>query len=112
MKKIEAIIRPETLEPLKSELLKIKINGLTINQVLGCGKQHGFTEYIRGNEIILNTLQKIEVKMVIPDERLDEVIDTIISVTSTGEMGDGKIFISEVIDCIRIRTREHGDNAL
>jgi nitrogen regulatory protein P-II 1 len=112
LKKIEAIIRPETLEPLKSELLKIKINGLTINQVLGCGKQHGFTEYIRGNEIILNTLQKIEVKMVIPDERLDEVIDTIIAVTSTGEMGDGKIFISEVLDCIRIRTREHGDSAL
>lgn len=112
MKKIEAIIRPEALEPLKSELLKIKINGLTINQVLGCGKQYGFTEYVRGNEIILNTLSKIEVKMVVPDERVEEVVETIISATETGEMGDGKIFIYDVLDCIRIRTREHGEMAL
>jgi len=112
MKKIEAIIRPEALEPLKTELLKIKINGLTINQVLGCGKQYGFTEYVRGNEIILNTLSKIEVKMVIPDERVDEVVETIISAAGTGEMGDGKIFIYDVLDCIRIRTREHGEMAL
>lgn len=112
MKKIEAIIRPEALEPLKAELLRIKINGLTINQVLGCGKQYGFTEYVRGNEIILNTLPKIEVKMVVPDERVEEVIETIISATETGEMGDGKIFLYDVLDCIRIRTREHGENAL
>ncbi|MGF7142204.1 nitrogen regulatory protein P-II 1 [Anaerotaenia torta] len=112
MKKIEAIIRPESLEPLKVALLKIRINGLTINQVLGCGKQYGFTEYIRGNEIILNTLSKIEVKIIIPDQRLEEVLDTILSATETGEMGDGKIFISDVLDCIRIRTREHGDAAL
>lgn len=112
MKKIEAIIRPEALEPLKAELLRIKINGLTINQVLGCGKQYGFTEYVRGNEIILNTLPKIEVKMVVPDERVEEVIETIISAAETGEMGDGKIFLYDVLDCIRIRTREHGENAL
>jgi nitrogen regulatory protein P-II 1 len=112
MKKIEAIIRPESLEALKAALLKIKINGLTINQVLGCGKQYGFTEYIRGNEIILNTLAKIEVKIVVPDERLEEVIDTIISSVETGEMGDGKIFVSDVLDCIRIRTKEHGEKAL
>lgn len=112
MKKIEAIIRPEALEPLKTELLKIKINGLTINQVLGCGKQYGFTEYVRGNEIILNTLPKIEIKMVVPDERVEEVVETIISATETGEMGDGKIFICDVLDCIRIRTREHGESAL
>ncbi len=112
MKKIEAIIRPEALEPLKAELLKIKINGLTINQVLGCGKQYGFTEYVRGNEIILNTLPKIEIKMIVPDERVEEVVETIISATETGEMGDGKIFIYDVLDCIRIRTREHGERAL
>jgi nitrogen regulatory protein P-II 1 len=112
MKKIEAIIRPEALEPLKEALLKIKVNGLTINQVLGCGKQHGFTEYVRGNEIILNTLSKIEIKIVIPDNRLEEVINTILSATETGEMGDGKIFIYDVLDCIRIRTKEHGENAL
>ncbi len=112
MKKIEAIIRPEALEPLKAELLKIKVNGLTINQVLGCGKQYGFTEYVRGNEIILNTLPKIEVKIVVPDDRLDEIINTIIATAGTGEMGDGKIFVYDVLDAIRIRTLEHGEKAL
>ncbi len=112
MKKIEAIIRPEALEALKSEMLRIKVNGLTINQVLGCGKQYGFTEYVRGNEIILNTLPKIEVKIVVPDERVDEVVNAIIDTVGTGELGDGKIFIVDVIDCIRIRTKEHGDSAI
>jgi len=112
LKKIEAVIRPEKLEPLKDALLKKEINGITINQVLGCGKQYGFTEYVRGNTVILNTLPKIEVKIVIPDERLEEIIDVIISVTKTGEFGDGKIFISDILDCIRIRTRERGDSAL
>jgi nitrogen regulatory protein P-II 1 len=112
MKKIEAIIRPEKLEPLKDVLLKMKINGITINQVFGCGKQYGFTEYVRGNTIIMNTLSKIEVKIVVPDERVEEIIDTIISVAETGEFGDGKIFVSDVIDCIRIRTKERGNSAL
>jgi nitrogen regulatory protein P-II 1 len=112
MKKIEAIIRPEALEPLKEELLKIKVNGLTISQVLGCGKQYGFTEFIRGTEVILNTLSKIEIKIIIPDDRLEEVINTIITSVNTGEMGDGKIFIYDVLDCIRIRTKEHGEIAL
>jgi nitrogen regulatory protein P-II 1 len=112
MKKIEAVIRPEKLEPLKDELLKMKINGITINQVLGCGKQYGFTEYVRGNTVIMNTLPKIEISIVVPDERLDEIIDLIIETTETGEFGDGKIFISEVMDCVRIRTRERGSSAL
>lgn len=112
MKKIEAIIRPEKLEPLKDELLKMKINGITINQVLGCGKQYGYTEYVRGNTVIMNTLPKIEISIVVPDERLDEIIDLIIETTETGEFGDGKIFISEVMDCVRIRTRERGSCAL
>lgn len=112
MKKIEAIIRPEKLEPLKDALLERKINGITINQVFGCGNQYGFTEYIRGNTVIMNTLSKVEVKIVVPDERLNEIIDLIISVAATGEFGDGKIFVTEVIDCIRIRTKEHGNSAL
>ena len=112
MKKIEAIIRPEALEDLKAEMLRIKVNGLTINQVLGCGKQYGHTEYVRGNEIILNTLPKIEVKIVVPDGRVDEVVNAIIDTVGTGELGDGKIFIVDVLDCIRIRTKEHGENAI
>ncbi|SFR83978.1 P-II family nitrogen regulator [Anaeromicropila populeti] len=112
MKKIEAIIRPEKLEPLKTALLQREFNGLTINQVLGCGKQMGFTESIQGNTIMLNTLSKVEIRIVVPDERLAEIIETITSVAETGEYGDGKIFISDVLDCIRIRTKEHGDKAL
>lgn len=112
MKKIEAIIRPEKLEPLKDALLENKISGITINQVFGCGNQYGFTEYIRGNTIIMNTLSKVEIKIVVPDERLDEIVDIITSVAVTGEFGDGKIFVSEVLDCIRIRTKEHGNSAL
>ncbi|MGN6711958.1 nitrogen regulatory protein P-II family [Anaerocolumna jejuensis DSM 15929] len=112
MKKIEAIVRPEKLEPLKDALLKQQINGLTINQVLGCGKQYGFTEYVRGNTIIMNTLPKIEITLVVPDERLEEIIDTIISIAQTGKFGDGKIFVTDVVDCIRIRTKERGEKAL
>ena len=112
MKKIEAIIRPEKIEALKDALLKNKISGITINQVFGCGNQYGFTEYVRGNTVIMNALPKTEVKMVVPDDKLEEIIDLITSVACTGEYGDGKIFISEVIDCVRIRTKERGENAL
>jgi nitrogen regulatory protein P-II 1 len=112
LKKIEAIIRPETLEPLKDALLKKHINGITINQVFGCGNQYGFTEYVRGNLVIMNTLSKVEIRIVVPDDKLDEIVDTIIAVAETGSYGDGKIFISEVLDCVRIRTKERGDKAL
>lgn len=112
MKKIEAIIRPEQLEILKEALLAAKINGVTINQVFGCGNQYGWTEYHRGAEIFMNTLPKVEFKIVVPDERLDEVIKLIIENTQTGERGDGKIFVTEVIECIRIRSGERGNDAL
>lgn len=112
MKKVEAIIRPENLEQLKEALLKANIPGMTINQIYGCGNQYGYTEHVRANEIIVNTLPKVEVKLIIPDERLDEMIKLIISVTQSGEFGDGKIFVYDVVDCIRIRTAEHGDKAL
>lgn len=113
MKKIEAIIRPEKLETLKEELLKNQISGITINQVFGCGNQYGYaTEYIRGNTVIMNALPKTEIKMVVSDDKLEEIIDLITSVAGTGEFGDGKIFISDVIDCVRIRTKERGESAL
>jgi Nitrogen regulatory protein PII len=112
MKKIEAIVRPEQLEPLKIALLEAKINGITINQVFGCGNQYGWTEYHRGSEVIMNTLPKVEFKMVVPDERLEEIVQIIIKNTQTGEIGDGKIFVSDVLDCIRIRSGERGDVAI
>lgn len=112
MKKIEAIIRPENLEELKDKLLKNKVSGITINQVFGCGNQYGFTEYIRGNTVIMNALPKTEVKIVVPDDKVEEIINLITSVAATGEFGDGKIFISDVIECVRIRTKERGEGAL
>ncbi len=112
MKKIEAIIRPEKLEELKDVLTKNKISGITINQVFGCGNQYGYTEYVRGNSVVMNALPKTEIKLVVPDDRLEEIIDLIASVAYTGEFGDGKIFVSEVLDCIRIRTKERGESAL
>lgn len=112
MKKIEAIVRPEQLETLKDALLKSKVNGITINQVFGCGNQYGWTEFHRGSEIIMNTLPKVEFKIVVPDERVEEIIDLIIKNSHTGEIGDGKIFISEIIDCIRIRSGERGEGAI
>lgn len=112
MKKIEAVIRPEKLESLKEVLIQKKISGITINQVFGCGNQYGFTEYVRGNTVIMNALPKTEVKMIVPDDKLEEIIDIITEIACTGEYGDGKIFISEVIDCVRIRTKERGEGAL
>lgn len=112
MKKIEAIVRPEQLETLKEALLKVKVNGITINQVFGCGNQYGWTEYHRGSEIIMNTLPKVEFKIVVPDHRLEEIVSVIIKNTQTGEMGDGKIFITDISECIRIRSGERGDAAL
>lgn len=112
MKKIEAIVRPSKLEELKEALQKANIKGLTINQVLGCGQQHGWKEYYRSSEVLMNVLPKVEVKMVVEDERLEETIDLIISIARTGEVGDGKIFVTDLYDCIRIRTGERGNDAI
>ena len=100
MKKIEAIIRPEKLEDIK------------INQVMGCGNQHGWTEFIRGNEVLVHFLPKVEIKVVAEDSKVNEIVKLIMDISKTGEVGDGKIFISNVEECIRIRTGEKGDKAL
>lgn len=112
MKKIEAVIRPERLELLKDALILAKVNGITINQVVGCGNQHGWKEHHRGSEVIMNTIPKVEIKMIVAEERLEEIIAIIIKVAKTGAVGDGKIFISNIEDCIRIRTGERGNIAI
>lgn len=112
MKKIEAIIRPSKLEELKDELRKFNISGLTISQVLGCGKQMGWTEQYRSNEVLINVLPKVKLELVVEDNNLEKVIDLIINIARTGEVGDGKIFISDITDCIRIRTGDRGVSAL
>lgn len=112
MKRIEAIIRPSKLEEIKEALKNKNINGITISQVMGCGKQHGWTEYHRGSEVITNVLPKIEVKMVVEDDKVEDVIKLITEIARTGEVGDGKIFIIDIAECVRIRTGERGNSAL
>jgi nitrogen regulatory protein P-II 1 len=112
MKKIEAIIRPASLEEVKDALTKIDICGITISQVMGCGRQKGLKEVYRGTQIEINILPKIKLEAVVPDEMAEKVIDTIIGASRLGEIGDGKIFISTIDDAIRIRTGERGTSAL
>lgn len=112
MKRIEAIIRPSKLEDIKEALKNKDITGITINQVKGCGNQLGWTEYYRGNEVIVNILPKIEIKIVVEDDKVEDVIELISKIARTGEIGDGKIFVVDIVECVRIRTGERGDKAL
>lgn len=108
MKKIETIIRPEKLEAIKEALNRIQVKGITIVPVMGCGNQLGWTESVRGSETVLTVLPKIMLILIITDDKLEETISAIVNEAQTGEVGDGKIFISEITDCIRIRTGQHG----
>ncbi|MBE6072363.1 MAG: P-II family nitrogen regulator [Clostridium butyricum] len=112
MKRIEAIIRPSKLEAIKTALKDENINGITISQVMGCGQQYGWKEYYRTNEVVTNVLPKIEVKIVVEDDKVESVIELISSIARTGEVGDGKIFVIDVADCVRIRTGERGNSAI
>ena len=112
MKRVEAIIRPSKLEDIKDALKNSNINGVTISQVMGCGQQRGWKEYHRGTEITTNVLPKIEVKIVVEDDKVEEVIELITSIARTGEVGDGKIFVVDIAECVRIRTGERGTSAL
>jgi len=112
MKRIETVIRPEKLESLKEALNDMQIRGITITPVMGCGNQLGWKESVRGSDTVLTILPKIMLILIIADDKLEETIETIIRVAQTGEVGDGKIFVSEVTDCIRIRTGERGEIAI
>jgi nitrogen regulatory protein P-II 1 len=112
MKKLEVIIRPEKLEELKQALNEIGIKGLTVSTVMGCGNQKGRREIYRGTELNINLLNKIKVEMVIRDQSLDMVVKTICDSVRTGAVGDGKIFVFNVENTIRIRTGEEGEASL
>jgi nitrogen regulatory protein PII len=112
MKKIEAIIRPFKLDEVKEALIEEGIRGLTITEVRGYGRQKGHTETYRGSEYRIEFIPKIKIEVVIEDEKEDQVIDAILRTANTGQVGDGKIFISNVEDAIRIRTEESGKEAL
>jgi nitrogen regulatory protein P-II len=109
---LKRFIRPEKLEPLKDAFWAAKINGMNIRQVLGCGNQYGWIAHNRGTTVMMNMIPKIEIKIVVADDQVEEIVQLIMSVVRTGEIGDGKIFIKPVEECIRIRTGERGDIAL
>lgn len=112
MKKIEAIVRPAKLEALKGVFLEAGIKGMTISQVQGCGNQHGWKEYYRGSEVIVNMLPKIMLTVVVEDDKVNSTVELICNTARTGEVGDGKIFVSPVEQVIRIRTGESGEGAV
>jgi nitrogen regulatory protein P-II 1 len=112
MTKIEAIIQPSKLEPVKEALLDIGVEGMTIIEVRGHGRQKGHTEIYRGREYTVDLLPKIKLELVLSDELVDRAVQTIISITRTGRIGDGKIFLSRIEEAIRIRNEERGVAAL
>jgi nitrogen regulatory protein PII len=112
MKKIEAIIRPFKLDEVKEALLDFGIKGMTISEVRGYGRQKGHTETFRGSEYHIEFIPKIKIEVIVADDKVDKVIDSIIKTAKTGQVGDGKIFIYDVQEVIRIRTEESGPDAL
>ena len=112
MKKIEAIIKPFKLDEVKQALSEINLNGMTVTEVKGYGRQKGHTELYRGAEYNIDFLPKIKVEIVLSDENLDEAVDIIQKVANTGKIGDGKIFMWDIDSAIRIRTGEKNEQAI
>ena len=112
MKKIEAIIKPYKLDEVKQELSEIDLNGMTVTEVKGYGRQKGHTELYRGAEYNIDFLPKVKIEIVLTDEKLDDAIRIIQKVANTGKIGDGKIFIYEIERAIRIRTSEDNNKAI
>lgn len=112
MKRIEAIIKPFKLEEVKDALQEAGIEGMTVSEVKGFGRQKGHTEIYRGSEYTVDFLPKIKVELVLPDEKVTNAVTAIIKAAKTGKIGDGKIFVSPIEEAIRIRTEERGDSAV
>jgi nitrogen regulatory protein P-II 1 len=112
MKKIEAIIKPYKLDEVKDALQQIGVQGMTVSEVKGFGRQKGHTELYRGSEYTVDFLPKLKLELVVEEEMLSQAIDTIIKTAKTGKIGDGKIFVYGVEQAIRIRTNETGKDAI
>jgi nitrogen regulatory protein P-II 1 len=112
MKKIEAIIRPFKLEEVKEALVEEGIRGLTISEIRGYGRQKGHTETYRGSEYRIEFVPKIKIEVVVEDSKVEKIVDAILKTAKSGQVGDGKIFIYNVEDAVRIRTGESGKDAL
>jgi nitrogen regulatory protein P-II 1 len=112
MVKVECIIRPERLDEVKAALNALGVVGMTVSDVRGFGRQKGYVQHYRGLEYHVNLLPKVRVDVVVGDDQADEVVEAIVDAGRTGEIGDGKIFLTRIDDAIRIRTGERGDVAL
>jgi nitrogen regulatory protein P-II 1 len=112
MKKIEAIIQPFKLEDVKEALKGMGIDGMTVSEVRGHGRQKGHKEVYRGQEYQVDLLPKVKLEMVVPSDRVEEVIKTVVAAARTGKIGDGKIFVYDVAEAIRIRNEDRGEPAL
>jgi len=112
MKKIEAVVKPFKLEEIKDALTEAGIGGMTVSEVKGYGRQQGHTELYRGAEYVVDFLPKIKIELVVSDDLVDKVVETISGAARTGKIGDGKIFVSTIDSVLRIRTGESGDEAI
>ncbi|TMA65086.1 MAG: P-II family nitrogen regulator [Deltaproteobacteria bacterium] len=112
MKRIDAIIKPYKLDEVKERLASVGVQGLTVSEVKGFGRQRGHTELYRGAEYIVDFLPKVQITVLVPDERVAETVESIVESARTGRIGDGKIFITAVENVVRIRTGERGAGAV
>lgn len=112
MKKIEAIIKPFKLDDVKMALTDLGITGMTVVEVKGYGRQQGHTELYRGAEYVVDFLQKTKVEVVVNDDMVDKIIDAIVNSAKTGKIGDGKIFVSDIVKIVRVRTGETNEDAI
>ena len=112
MKLVKAVIKPFKLEEVKDALSEIGVEGMTVSEVKGFGRQKGHTEIYRGSEYTVDFLPKVKIEIGVADDLTDKVVDAIVGAAQTGKIGDGKIFILPMEDCVRIRTGEKGDEAL
>ena len=112
MKKVEAIIRPERLQNVQDALDELGVSGLTVSEVMGCGRQKGYTEQYRGSRANISLLPKLKVESVVPNEVVDASVDAIVAAAYTGETGDGRVFVWDIEQAIRIRTGERGEETV
>lgn len=112
MKKVEAVIKPFKLDEVKEALSGVGVQGITVSEVKGFGRQRGHTELYRGAEYVVDFLPKVKLEIIVQSDKVDEVVEAIAQAAKTGRIGDGKIFVTEVAQVVRIRTGETGENAI
>ena len=112
MKKIEAVIKPFKLDEVREALSEVGVSGLTVTEVKGFGRQKGHTEFYRGAEYVVDFLPKVKIEIVVPDNSVESAIESIVKAAHTGKIGDGKIFVTNVEQVVRIRTGETGEDAV